>query len=89
MDALTECEEPALICLKYNSGGEVILIVKEPGTDVKAFKCYSLEIKENDIRDKGERKIQAKCGIADEKGRYKPEYEQYIIDLITEINSSL
>lgn len=43
--ARKRCEEPALICLKYNSGGEVILIVKEPGTDVKAFKCYSLEIK--------------------------------------------
>lgn len=51
MLARKRCEEPALICLKYNSGGEVILIVKEPGTDVKAFKCYSLEIKENDIRD--------------------------------------
>jgi len=49
--ARKRCEEPALICLKYNSGGEVILIVKEPGTDVKAFKCYSLEIKENDIRE--------------------------------------
>lgn len=48
-----------------------------------------ITLKENDVRDKGERKIQAKCGIADEKGRYKPEYEQYIIDLITEINSSL
>jgi len=22
---------------------------EEPGTDVKAFKCYSLEIKENDM----------------------------------------
>ena len=46
-------------------------------------------LKEDDIRDKKAREIQAKSGIADEKGNYKEEHKEYIISLINEINSAL
>ena len=35
------------------------------------------------------REIQAKSGIADEKGNYKEEHREYIIQLMNEINSAL
>lgn len=48
-----------------------------------------ITLKEDDIRDKKAREIQAKSGIADEKGNYKEEHKEYIIGLINEINSAL
>ena len=48
-----------------------------------------IALKTDDIRDKKTRTIQAKAGITDEKGNYKEEYRQYIIDLINEINAAL
>lgn len=38
-----------------------------------------ITLKEDDIRDKKAREIQAKSGIADEKGNYKEEYKEYTI----------
>lgn len=55
--------------------------------DFPKYKIITL--KEDDIRDKKAREIQAKSGIADEKGNYKEEYKEYIIGLINEINSAL
>ena len=43
----------------------------------------------DDIRDKKDRQIQAKAGIADEKGKFKENYRTYIINLINEINAAL
>lgn len=48
-----------------------------------------ITLKEDDIRDKKAREIQAKSGIADEKGNYKEEHKEYTIGLINEINSAL
>lgn len=48
-----------------------------------------ITLKEDDIRDKKAREIQAKSGIADEKGNYKEEHKEYTIGLINEINSVL
>lgn len=48
-----------------------------------------ITLKEDDIRDKKAREIQAKSGIADEKGNYKEEHREYIIQLMNEINSAL
>ena len=54
------------------------------------FSAYKIiTLKEDDIRDKKAREIQAKFGIADEKGNYKEEDKEYIIGLINEINSAL
>ena len=55
--------------------------------DFPEYKIIAL--KTDDIRDKKTRTIQAKAGITDEKGNYKEEYRQYIIDLINEINAAL
>ncbi len=56
----------------------------------KNFPEYKIIVlSQNDIRDKEERVIKAKSGIADEKGNYKEEYKEYIIRLIEEINSAL
>jgi predicted ATP-dependent endonuclease of OLD family len=55
--------------------------------DFPQYKIITL--KTDDIRDKAERKIQKKSGIADEKGIYKEDYKEYIVQLINEINSGL
>ena len=56
-------------------------------TEFPEYKIITL--KEDDIRDKKAREIQEKSGIADEKGNYKEEHREYIIQLMNEINSSL
>lgn len=60
---------------------------KKLKVDFPEYKIITL--KEDDIRDKRAREIQAKSGIADEKGNYKEEYKEYIISLINTINSAL
>lgn len=48
-----------------------------------------ITLKEDDIRDKKARQIQAKNGIADKDGNYKVAHKEYIVQLIREINSAL
>lgn len=64
---------------------------KEEADNIKSeFSQYNfIVIKEDDIRDKKERCIQAKSGITSEKGRLKDEHRVYAASLIEQINSYL
>ncbi len=48
-----------------------------------------ITLKEDDVRDKKARQIQAKSGIADKDVNYKKDHKEYIVELISEINSAL